>query len=615
MNAEIIQMLDSFRSEFPKQFSGLKDFDVFAAFASRVLFFNDESKPFDARLFQHAIADGGYDGGIDAVFANPESVTNEVIIVQSKCYGENNDITADMLGSEVSKIFRTLKKLQDGGSSHRLCERCKEAFRLAKSLCQEPAEAVFRIEVVTSWNPRSERRKKELASMVEELRERSKAYGVADVSIRYGDAILNQARVFGQEKPYLPKGVLRMDKPGNILRSLSSSVVNVTGASLFDLWDKHGRNVLGLNLRYHVKKNRIDKDVDSKITATITRCPENFLLFNNGITIVCEDYREGKDGVLTFRNFSIVNGGQTTFNVYDNWRDRKGDFCVQCKIVKVPRMDHVEGERLARDVAESANSQKPIKMSVLRANGREQKELAAALEEVGVFYERKLGAVPTQPKRYIHRVNLEDLGKIGLAGILLMPYEARARHERMFDSPYYGYIFERRDRARIYADLLTLRKSYGVFVRQLKRRKRRPSWCRDKDELQLAMVGEMFVIAAIVFVVRLNNGTLKYSCYRECAHHKDAKALAELVGKRNDTHVLFRSVDSPDQAQLESVFAAIISCLRDAYGDFLSDQDDADYGVVNFVKRIDAFKHYMSKRLSVLKNKPVFRKSFRDIFG
>ena len=57
------------------------------------------------------MTDGANDGGIDAIFNDPTSEGNDLIIVQSKFY-ENTALGTDNVAGELYKINETLKKLQ-----------------------------------------------------------------------------------------------------------------------------------------------------------------------------------------------------------------------------------------------------------------------------------------------------------------------------------------------------------------------------------------------------------------------------------------------------------------------------------------------------------------------
>ncbi|MCR4998021.1 MAG: AIPR family protein [Butyrivibrio sp.] len=92
-----------------------------------------------------------------------------------------------------------------------------------------------------------------------------------------------------------------------------AAIVNVSALSIKKLYAQHHTNLLARNLRYHVSGANVDKAIEESINNN----PEWFWLKNNGITIICDDFDlDGKEVKLT--NFSIVNGGQTTYKIARN---------------------------------------------------------------------------------------------------------------------------------------------------------------------------------------------------------------------------------------------------------------------------------------------------------
>ena len=88
--------------------------------------------------------------------------------------------------------------------------------------------------------------------------------------------------------------------------------------------------LLAKNLRYHIAGRDIDKGIED----TINNSPESFWQKNNGITIVCDDFNiDGREAKL--KNFSIINGGQTTYMLAKSrYIDENHDLFLPCKIIR-----------------------------------------------------------------------------------------------------------------------------------------------------------------------------------------------------------------------------------------------------------------------------------------
>jgi hypothetical protein len=131
--------------------------------------------------------------------------------------------------------------------------------------------------------------------------------------------------------------------------------------------DKNVRNFLGGK----VKVNKV-------MANTLIEKPNLFFNFNNGISstakevYTCTD--EGKTYITGFRDWSIVNGGQTTSTIYTMYKKSKENLpllqkaYVAIKVSEVKPSVENELPHLVPDIARFANSQTSIKESDLSAN-------------------------------------------------------------------------------------------------------------------------------------------------------------------------------------------------------------------------------------------------------
>ncbi|MBW8780373.1 MAG: AIPR family protein [Verrucomicrobia bacterium] len=94
----------------------------------------------------------------------------------------------------------------------------------------------------------------------------------------------------------------------------------VAAGALRDLWKDHKTKLMSPNIRDYLGVVRSSSNINFGIKETAKGQPENFAIFNNGITVLVHDYRrrweEGEGGeqreILTVEGIGIVNGGQTT---------------------------------------------------------------------------------------------------------------------------------------------------------------------------------------------------------------------------------------------------------------------------------------------------------------
>lgn len=191
-------------------------------------------------------------------------------------------------------------------------------------------------------------------------------------------------------------------------------------------------------MRYFIKK----KDIDNSINDTIKNYPDSFWFKNNGLTIICDNFDiDGKQ--VKLKNFSIVNGGQTTTLLHKSKEiNRDNDLFLPCKVIKVKRNNEDEKNKFILEIAKATNSQKAIKTIDLKANSPEQIRFCAAMREEGIFYQTKRGElIPKDYKEEYRNTDLAGAGKLCLAGLFQLPASSRSKPSIMYLEKYYNPVF------------------------------------------------------------------------------------------------------------------------------------------------------------------------------
>lgn len=218
----------------------------------------------------------------------------------------------------------------------------------------------------------------------------------------------------------------------------NSLLLNIKASSLKRIFLSHGtKGLFSSNLRYYVKSSKID----SSIKETIINEPENFWYFNNGIIITCEDYTLS-EGKIELSNFSIVNGGQTTNLI--GTTDFIQDFPIVCKVIKTKYEDEDSNINFLSKVAETSNTQKPIRAKDLIANRVEQRKLRKQLSTVDVFLQIKRGEKINRkqfPEPWQNAKN-DELGQMLFSFMYQHPGISRNSKSKMLENEsYYNKIY------------------------------------------------------------------------------------------------------------------------------------------------------------------------------
>lgn len=172
-------------------------------------------------------------------------------------------------------------------------------------------------------------------------------------------------------------------------------VTAFTGTQLVRFYEKYKLRLVNENVRAFLQFNGA---TNKGIKATIEHEPEQFISYNNGISIVARSVTgqagDNADGAAYEMLFSIegaqiVNGGQTTAALYhaslDPLASRNIDKVrVFAKITVLPNEDEDTREAAIAKIARFSNSQNSIKSSDLESNWGFFRDLANAAENCPV---------------------------------------------------------------------------------------------------------------------------------------------------------------------------------------------------------------------------------------
>lgn len=178
--------------------------------------------------------------------------------------------------------------------------------------------------------------KKSVQKNIKETFQNNYKYKLNVIFISYLDILKEYQNLISKEL-YVDEFSFEIDSKDNYLYSpngdIKSIVVNMSSRSIKEIYLEKGKNngpLYHSNLRYYVKNKKIDED----ITKTIDEDKNLFWFLNNGIVILCEKFEISKNSnCITLKNFSFVNGGQTT-HIIGN-KENLPNFYILCKIIEL----------------------------------------------------------------------------------------------------------------------------------------------------------------------------------------------------------------------------------------------------------------------------------------
>lgn len=482
-------------SSFKNNYQFLKDKTddyVFSALCLKNNYYKNPSLQFDDFIIEDSIVDGVNDGGVDIMFTDPNSESSDLIICQSKYY---EFITSDNISQAIHKMLDFYDNMMLGNYQY-VKETISNKFLTLNSEVGDESKIKFVIYTSASKN---RIRLDKLTKIVFDHFNDDLKY---ELEILFDSDIIDEIKEAESRRPTVESGKLIIDEPNNILFYEDDSViVNISAFSLKELYVLHSTNLLSRNLRYYIRK----RDIDLAINNTIQEDPSGFWFKNNGITIICDDFDiSGK--VLKLKNFSVVNGGQTTTLISKSKISKEYDLFLPCKVIKSIGNNEDEKNKFSLEIAKATNSQKPIKQIDLKANAPEQVRFSSAMREAGIFYQTKRGE--EVPKNYTENylnTDLAEVGKLCLSAIFQLPAKSRNKPSTLYQDNYYNLVFNSNQTkiSSIVSDLLYIDNYFRKkFVKQY------ASNTSNKNTIPFANNSRTICISFISFASRYIQGNI-----------------------------------------------------------------------------------------------------------
>lgn len=181
-----------------------------------------------------------------------------------------------------------------------------------------------------------------------------------------------------QNLPY-PDVKLQLEDGESFKHGRNSLFVSITASSLADAVLKDPLRIFESNARLPLLTAEVNKEIAETLRDEASR--PSFWHFNNGLTILCDDYVP-EDGWVSLKSAQIVNGCQTAHTIAANVTSLDG-VSVPAKIIR-----KVEPELTDR-IRRATNRQTHVTERDLRSGDLVQKVLQRDFQAMGYFYQRK----------------------------------------------------------------------------------------------------------------------------------------------------------------------------------------------------------------------------------
>lgn len=208
------------------------------------------------------------------------------------------------------------------------------------------------------------------------------------------------------------------------------------------------------NIRNYLGKNAINKE----ISKTYKESPKDFWYYNNGITIVCDDFEEKTLNSyacqLKITTPQIVNGCQTSTTIHKEWKQSNQE-----------QRKNQEGTILVKVIIDKKGKKKPkitrYTNSQTAVTGKDffslqdfHKQLKKDFKDIGFVYEIQRKEITTPHKKktkysylfkkdFDNKLLAKDVAQAYTAGIHFLPGKAKSPSNIVPGGKYYEKIFSK----------------------------------------------------------------------------------------------------------------------------------------------------------------------------
>lgn len=377
-----------------------------------------------------SIVDGGNDFGLDVLYFEPPADEEIAIAVVQGKYRRKLDGAAAFPENGIEKLIAAIGALFDPArqvASLGLNERLEQRVEQVRAFVRDGA--IPRVTAVAanngvSWTEHAEQR-------------------IGAASRRFGNQV--EWHHFGCDELLAE---LQARKPVDDVLNLAGEAVvetfdfrrvlvgRISATELARLVDNHDSRLFEKNIRRYLglKGNRVNESIAATLRDPFER--PNFYFYNNGITMVCSQFRHNAlssaDWRVQVKDMQIVNGGQTARTIQQIALQVGAAIDLADVLVRIYEVEQ-DDDALVEAITFATNSQNPVDLRDLKANDSIQQALAASIESLGYEY---------RAKREDAAVSSNEFTSATVAEAVLAVWRARPHQARFARREHFGALYE-----------------------------------------------------------------------------------------------------------------------------------------------------------------------------
>lgn len=174
------------------------------------------------------------------------------------------------------------------------------------------------------------------------------------------------------------------------------------------------QQIFDLNLRKGLGKTKVNKDIFRSIENQSEH--NHFLLYHNGITMICGMLDTDEEGKIKIKDYSVVNGCQSVSCIYEKRHLVTDDLRILTRLIYI----QAGYDKLISEITYNSNNQNGIKARDFRSNTATQVRLK---EEIEADYQSFVYQIKTGENKKSEDIEGKTLIDNGLAGQILLAFD------------------------------------------------------------------------------------------------------------------------------------------------------------------------------------------------
>ncbi len=397
---------------------------------------------------------GGNDGGCDNlyIFLNGELVTADQIeglnatkgsyldffILQSKnttSFGEDALMKWKTVSGNLLDMSKTLDSF-----SNRYNETTIESFGLFRDVIAKLVRSQVKVRFFYYYITLGTEIHSNVTMQAEELNTLVKEYyPSSEVNVRFitADQLMDMYNADSETRVNLELA----DQPISLSENEYISLVKLGTYFKFITDDNLflRKTFFEANVRDYQGHNSVNSSIANTLEGEEN---EDFWWLNNGVTILSTDIKLITNKSLQVVNPEIVNGLQTSREIYNYFSERSGRISEDNRTILV-RVIRPKSEESRDNIIFSTNNQTSIPKSSLRVTDTIHLQIEMYFKNRGLYYDRRKNYYKNQKKKAVDIISVSFLAQCLISIVLRKPDFARARPSTLLtDEETYKYLYE-----------------------------------------------------------------------------------------------------------------------------------------------------------------------------